>query len=175
MELQLQHHFLQLIFRVDFLSKGLLRVFASTTIQKHQFFGTQPSLWSNSYLCITTGKIIALTIRTFNIFCGLGLKKRGGPRGRRASLRRRRPQPNAPWAALRPPTIRGGRGRERWGRELPPQGVPEDFELQLCPPSGMGSSGGQAGPWRDAFWSRKPPGGAGSRIRPARVLPVQGP
>ena len=28
------------------LSKGLSRVFSSTTIQKHQFFGTQPSLWS---------------------------------------------------------------------------------------------------------------------------------
>ena len=23
----------------------------NTTVQKHQFFGTQPSLWSNSYLC----------------------------------------------------------------------------------------------------------------------------
>ena len=31
-------------------SKGLLRVFSSTTIQNHQFFGTQPSLWSNSYI-----------------------------------------------------------------------------------------------------------------------------
>ena len=29
-------------------SKGLSRVFSSTIIQKHQFFGTQPSLWSNS-------------------------------------------------------------------------------------------------------------------------------
>ena len=28
-------------------SKGLSRVFSSTTIQKYQFFGTQPSLWSN--------------------------------------------------------------------------------------------------------------------------------
>ena len=28
--------------------KGLSRVFSSTTVQKHQFFGTQPSLWSNS-------------------------------------------------------------------------------------------------------------------------------
>ena len=27
------------------------RVFSSTTIQKHQFFGTQPSLWSNSHIC----------------------------------------------------------------------------------------------------------------------------
>ena len=29
-------------------SKGLSRVFSSTTIRKHQFFGTQPALWSNS-------------------------------------------------------------------------------------------------------------------------------
>ena len=28
-------------------SKGLSRVFSNTTIQKHQFFGAQPSLWSN--------------------------------------------------------------------------------------------------------------------------------
>ena len=33
-------------------SKGLSRVFSSTTVQKHQFFGAQPSLWSNSYICI---------------------------------------------------------------------------------------------------------------------------
>ena len=32
-----------------FLSKGLSRVFSSTAVQKHQFFGTQPSLWSNSH------------------------------------------------------------------------------------------------------------------------------
>ena len=30
-------------------SKGLSRVFSSTTVQKHQFFGVQPSLWSNSH------------------------------------------------------------------------------------------------------------------------------
>ena len=29
-------------------SKGLSRVFSNTTIQKHQFSDTQPSLWSNS-------------------------------------------------------------------------------------------------------------------------------
>ena len=32
------------------LSRGLSRVFASTIIQKHQFFDTQPSSWSNSYI-----------------------------------------------------------------------------------------------------------------------------
>ena len=29
-------------------SKGLSRVFSNTTVQKHQFFGAQLSLWSNS-------------------------------------------------------------------------------------------------------------------------------
>ena len=36
---------------ISLLSKGLSRVFSSTTIQKHQFFGTQLSLWSNSHIC----------------------------------------------------------------------------------------------------------------------------
>ena len=31
-------------------SKGLSSVFPSTAIQKHQFFGTQPSWWSNSHI-----------------------------------------------------------------------------------------------------------------------------
>ena len=31
-------------------SKGLSRVFSSTTVQKHQFFGTQVSLWSNCHI-----------------------------------------------------------------------------------------------------------------------------
>ena len=31
-------------------SKGLSRVFSNTIVQKHQFFGTRPSLWSNSYI-----------------------------------------------------------------------------------------------------------------------------
>ena len=31
-------------------SKGLSRVFSNTTVQKHQFFGTQPSLQSNSHI-----------------------------------------------------------------------------------------------------------------------------
>ena len=31
-------------------SKGLSRVLSSTTIQKYQFFGTQPSLWSNCHI-----------------------------------------------------------------------------------------------------------------------------
>ena len=35
---------------VSLLSKRLSRVFSSATIQKHQFFSTQPSLWSNSHI-----------------------------------------------------------------------------------------------------------------------------
>ena len=31
-------------------SQGLSRVFSNTTVQKHQFFGTQLSLWSNSHI-----------------------------------------------------------------------------------------------------------------------------
>ena len=31
-------------------SKGLSRVFSNTTVQKHQFLGAQPSLWSNSHI-----------------------------------------------------------------------------------------------------------------------------
>ena len=31
-------------------SKGLSRVFSNTTLQKHQFFGTQLSLWSSSHI-----------------------------------------------------------------------------------------------------------------------------
>ena len=33
-------------------SKGLSRVFTKTTVQKHQFFSTQLSLWSNSHIHI---------------------------------------------------------------------------------------------------------------------------
>ena len=42
------------VFRVDDLiflqSKELSRVFSSTTVQKHQFFGVPPSLWPNSHI-----------------------------------------------------------------------------------------------------------------------------
>ena len=36
---------------ITLLSKGLFRVFSRTTVQKHQFFSSQPSLWSNSHIC----------------------------------------------------------------------------------------------------------------------------
>ena len=39
---------LQLTGLISLLSKGLSRVFSSTTVRKRQFFGAQPSLWFNS-------------------------------------------------------------------------------------------------------------------------------
>ena len=33
-------------------SKGLSRVFSSSTIWKHQFFSAQPSFWCNSHICM---------------------------------------------------------------------------------------------------------------------------
>ena len=49
---------------ISLLSKGLLNVFSSTTIQKHQFLHAQPSLWSNSHICAWhLGKpVVKLTI-----------------------------------------------------------------------------------------------------------------
>ena len=36
---------------ISLLSKGVSRVFSSTTIWKHQFFSSQPSLWFKSHIC----------------------------------------------------------------------------------------------------------------------------
>ena len=47
-------------------SKGLSRVFSNTTVQKHRFFSTQPSLMVHlSYPYMTTGKSIVLARWTF--------------------------------------------------------------------------------------------------------------
>ena len=53
---------LELTALISLLSKGLSRVFSSATVWKYQFFGAQPSLWSNSHIHTWTGKIIALTV-----------------------------------------------------------------------------------------------------------------
>ena len=51
---------------ISLLSKGSSRVFSSTIVWKHQFFSTQPSLWSNSYICSwLLERTVALTIWTF--------------------------------------------------------------------------------------------------------------
>ena len=58
-------------FRIDWLDlQGTFKVFSNTTVQKHQFFGAQLSLWSNSHIHAlpvvkTTGETIALTRWTF--------------------------------------------------------------------------------------------------------------
>ena len=70
LEFQLQHQssneYSGLIsFRISLQSKRLSRVFSNTTVQKHQFFSTQLSLWSNSHIHMTTRKTTALTIQTF--------------------------------------------------------------------------------------------------------------
>ena len=52
------------IYLISLLTKGLSRVIFSTTVWKHQFFSAQSSLWSNSHLYATTGRIIALSIWT---------------------------------------------------------------------------------------------------------------
>ena len=59
LEFQLQHQSLQWTPRTDLLQNGLVgspcsprdsRVFSKTTVQKHQFFGAQLSLWPNSHI-----------------------------------------------------------------------------------------------------------------------------
>ena len=46
-------------------SRGLSRVFSNTTVQKHQFFGAQPCLWSNPHIHTWLLETIALTVCTF--------------------------------------------------------------------------------------------------------------
>ena len=49
-------------------SKGLSRFFSNTTVQKHQFFGTQHSLWSMSHIYTWLLEKLVLTI-----FCSVQL------------------------------------------------------------------------------------------------------
>ena len=46
-------------------SKGFSRVFSNTTVQKHQFFSTQPFIVQLLHPYMTTGNTIALTRQTF--------------------------------------------------------------------------------------------------------------
>ena len=60
--LELQHQSFQRMFRVDCLYDWPISFpccprdsqESSSTIRKHQFFGTQPSLWSNSHIVLST-------------------------------------------------------------------------------------------------------------------------
>ena len=42
---------LELTDLISLQSKGLSRIFSSTTVWKHKFFGAQPCLWSDSHIC----------------------------------------------------------------------------------------------------------------------------
>ena len=65
-------------------SKGLSRVFSGTTVQKHQFFGAQPSLWYNSLI-----RTWLLEIHNFDIHgplsAKLGLCFLGGSDGKESA------------------------------------------------------------------------------------------
>ena len=64
--MNIQGWFLLVLTGLILQSKGVSRVFSNTTIQKHQFFGTQLSLWSNSHIHTwLLEKTITLTIQTF--------------------------------------------------------------------------------------------------------------
>ena len=79
-ELQLQHQSFHWIFRIRFplgliglislQSKGLSKV-SNTTVQKQQFFGAQPSLWSNSLiqldLCVLSRSVVSYSLRTHGL------------------------------------------------------------------------------------------------------------
>ena len=66
LEMNVQDWFTLVLTGLIFQSKGLSRVLSNTTVQKHQCFGTQLSLWSYSNIRTwLLGKTIALTIWTF--------------------------------------------------------------------------------------------------------------
>ena len=50
-------------------SKGLSRAFSSNTIWKHQFFDTQPSLWSNSHILLPNISVVGCTPVTIMRLC----------------------------------------------------------------------------------------------------------
>ena len=69
LELQLQHQSFSeysglISFRIDGFDLAVQGTLKSLfqPVWKYQFFSAQPSLWSNSYLHMTTGKTITLTI-----------------------------------------------------------------------------------------------------------------
>ena len=58
---------LELTGLISLQSKGLSSVLSSTTIQRHQFFGAQPSLWSNGYMLWMC--IFYLLMSTYDVLC----------------------------------------------------------------------------------------------------------
>ena len=71
---------------ISLLSKGLSRIFSSTTIWNHQLFSTQPALWSNSHICGASQVALvgnnlpvnAVSVRDASSILGLGRSPGGG-------------------------------------------------------------------------------------------------
>ena len=71
---------------ISLLSKGLSRIFSSTTIWNHQLFSTQPALWSNSHICGASQVALvgnnlpvnAGSVRDASSILGLGRSPEGG-------------------------------------------------------------------------------------------------
>ena len=53
---------------ISSLSKGLLRVFSSSTVQEHPFFSSQPSLWSNTYICGSRAHLLRHKVKSIPSF-----------------------------------------------------------------------------------------------------------
>ena len=66
-------------------SKGL-RVFSNTTVEKHQFFGLQPSLWFNSHVCklvtLSPGMFVPPMIQQLTGITNEDIRDRGIPKAR---------------------------------------------------------------------------------------------
>ena len=69
-------------FRMDWLDLLAVqgRVFSNTTVPKHQFFGAQLSLQSNSHSYMTTGKTIALNRQIYSSISGNHLSLSSTPK-----------------------------------------------------------------------------------------------
>ena len=59
---------------ISLLSKGLSRVFSNTTVQKHQFFGTQLSSQSNSHIRTINLLIFSASLADINIILCTSLR-----------------------------------------------------------------------------------------------------
>ena len=69
---------------ISWQSKGFSRVCSSTTAWKHQFFGTQPSLWSNVH--IQTRILAKIKCSTTNLNCILNMQSVNGyPKDKKVS------------------------------------------------------------------------------------------
>ena len=55
---------LRLMGLISLLSREIPGVFSISTVWRHQFFGVLPSLWFSCHTHVTTGKTVALTMRT---------------------------------------------------------------------------------------------------------------